>query len=176
MCLHAARMPARLDSAGDLVPLRQQDRTLWDTALTAEGITFLDASATGATLSEYHIEAAVAAVHANAKTADETPWAEIVGLYDVLMALRPSPVVTLSRAIAIGERDGPEAGLLAVRAIEHHGRLARTPFYEAALGDLELRAGRIEAARRHLGAALERARNPMERRFFEGRLRALVPR
>jgi RNA polymerase sigma-70 factor (ECF subfamily) len=150
MCLHAARMPARLDSAGDLVPLRQQDRTRWDTALTAEGITFLDASATGATLSEYHIEAAVAAVHANAKTADETAWAEVVGLYDMLMALRPSPVVALSRAIAIGEREGPEAGLLAVRAIEHDGRLTRNPFYEAALGDLELRAGRMEAARKHL--------------------------
>ncbi len=171
MCLHAARMPARLDADGDLVPLREQDRTLWDAALTAEGVGFLDASATGDALSEYHLEAAIAAAHASARTADETPWGEIVGLYDMLMRLRPSPVVALSRAIAIGERDGPEAGLLAVRAIEHGGRLARTPFYEAAMGDLELRAGRTEEARRHLEAALEQARNPMERRFFEGRLR-----
>jgi len=173
MCLHAARMPARLDSDGELIPLRQQDRTLWDAALTAEGIAFLDASATGDRLSEYHLEAGIAAVHAGAKSADQTSWDEVVGLYDMLMALRPSPVVALGRAIAIGERDGPEAGLLAVRAIEHDDRLARTPFYEAALGDLELRAGRVEAARPHLQAALDRARNPMERRFFEGRLRAL---
>ena len=176
MCLHAARMPARLDSAGDLVPLREQDRTLWDGALAEEGVAFLDASATGTALSEYHIEAAIAAAHASAKTPDRTPWAEVVGLYDMLMALRPSPVVALSRAIAIGERDGPEAGLLAVKGIEHDGRLARTPFHEAALGDLELRAGRIDAARMHLEAALEKARNPMERRFFEGRLRTLVDR
>jgi RNA polymerase sigma factor (sigma-70 family) len=175
MCLHAARMPARLDSDGDLVPLREQDRTLWDAALTAEGIGFLDASATGDALSEYHVEAAIAAAHASAKTADETPWGEVVGLYDMLMVLRPSPVVALGRAIAIGERDGPEAGLLAVRAIEHGGRLARTPFYEAAMGDLELRAGRVEAARGHLEVALEQARNPMERRFFEGRLLRLDP-
>jgi RNA polymerase sigma-70 factor (ECF subfamily) len=176
MCLHAARMPARLDAAGDLVPLREQDRSLWDAALAAEGVAFLDASATGTALSEYHVEAAIAAAHANAKTPDQTPWGEVVGLYDILMTLRPSPVVALGRAIAIGERDGPEAGLLAVRAFEHDDRLARTPFYEAAMGDLELRAGRVEAATKHLEAALERSRTPMERRFFEGRLRALVHR
>ncbi len=170
MSLHAARMPARVDAAGDLVPLREQDRSLWDAALTAEGVALLDASATGDTLSEYHLEAAIAVLHAHAKTATETRWDEIVGLYDMLMALRPSPVVALSRAIAIGERDGPEAGLCAVRAVAHDDRLARTPFYEAAMGDLELRAGRLETARRHLESALARARNPMERRFFEGRL------
>jgi RNA polymerase sigma-70 factor (ECF subfamily) len=173
MCLHAARMPARLDSAGDLIPLREQDRTLWDATLTTEGLASLDASAAGETLSEYHVEAAIGAVHASAPSAAETRWGEVVGLYDLLMGLRPSPVVALSRAIAIGERDGPDAGLAAARAIEHGERLARTPFYEAAMGDLEWRAGRRDAAERHLEAALERARNPMERRFFEGRLRAL---
>ncbi len=173
MCLHAARMPARLDSAGDLVPLREQDRSLWDVALVAEGLASLDASAAGDAVSEYHLEAAIAAVHANARSADATRWSEVIGFYNLLMTLRPSPVVALSRAIAIGENDGPEAGLAAVRAIEQGERLARTPFYEAALGDLERRAGRLEAAEKHLTAALERARNPMERRFFEGRLRAL---
>jgi len=173
MCLHAARMPARLDSAGDLIPLRDQDRTLWDATRTAEGLASLDASATGDTLSEYHLEAAIGAVHANARSAGETRWGEVVELYDLLLRLRPSPVVALSRAIAIGERDGAEAGLRAVRAIEQGGRLARTPFYEAAMGDLEWRAGRLDAAEGHLLAALERARNPTERRFFEGRLRAL---
>ncbi len=173
MCLHAARMPARLDSAGDLIPLREQDRTLWDAALTAEGLASLDASATGDTLSEYHLEAAIGAVHANARSAAETRWGEVVGLYDLLMGLRPSPVVALGRAIAIGERDGPEAGLVAMRAMDRGERLGRTPFYEAAMGDLEWRAGRLDAAEAHLLAALERARNPMERRFFEGRLRGL---
>jgi RNA polymerase sigma-70 factor (ECF subfamily) len=171
MCLHAARTPARVDSAGDLVPLREQDRSLWDASLTAEGVALLDASATGETLSEYHLEAAIAAVHTNAKSAEETRWDEIVGLYDVLLELRPSPVVALSRAIAIGERDGPEGGLLAVRALSHDVRLVRAPFYEAALGDLEWRAGRIDAAKGHLRTALARARNGAERRFFEGRLR-----
>jgi len=173
MCLHAARLPARLDSAGDLIPLREQDRSLWDAALAAEGLASLDASATGDTLSEYHLEAAIAAVHANARSAGETRWSEVVELYDLLMGLRPSPVVALGRAIAIGERDGPEAGLVAVRAIEQGGRLVRTPFYEAAMGDLAWRAGQVDAAERHLLTALERARNPMERRFFEGRLRTL---
>jgi RNA polymerase sigma-70 factor (ECF subfamily) len=173
MCLHAARTPARLDSAGDLIPLREQDRRLWDATLTAEGLASLDASAAGETLSEYHLEAAIGAVHASARSAAETRWGEVVGLYDLLMGLRPSPVVALSRAIAIGERDGPDAGLAAARAIEHGERLARTPFYEAAMGDLEWRAGRLDAAERHLLAALERVRNSMEKRFFEGRLRAL---
>jgi RNA polymerase sigma factor (sigma-70 family) len=173
MCLHAARMPARVDSGGDLVPLREQDRSLWDAALTLEGMALLEAAATGEVLSEYHIEAAIAAVHANARSARETRWGEIVGLYDTLMSLRASPVVALGRAIAIGERDGPEAGLRAVRAIEDDGRLTRTPFFEAAMGDLEWRAGRLDVARRHLEAARERSRSSIERRFFEGRLRAL---
>jgi RNA polymerase sigma factor (sigma-70 family) len=172
MCLHVARMPARLDTAGDLVPLRDQDRGLWDGALIAEGVAFLDAGSTGDALSEYHVEAAIAAVHASARSAAETPWREVVGLYDVLMQLRPSPVVALSRAVAIGERDGAEAGLVAVRAIEDDGKLERAPYFAAAMGDLELRAGRLEEARGHLKVALERARSPMERRFFETRLRA----
>ena len=171
MCLHAARMPARLDVHGDLVPLREQDRSLWDASLTAEGMALLDAAATGETLSEYHLESAIAALHATATSLKETRWDEIIGLYDLLMRLRPSPVVALSRAIAVGERDGPEAGLLAVRAIDHDGRLGRAPFYEAALGDLEWRAGRVEAAQGHLRTALARARNESERRFFERRLR-----
>ena len=128
MCLHAARMPARVDSGGDLVPLREQDRTLWDAALTAEGMASSTrrrpATRSASTTSRRPSRRCTRTRGAR----DETQWGEIVGLYDMLMALRPSPVVALSRAIAIGERDGPEAGLLAVRAIEHDGRLARNPF------------------------------------------------
>ena len=173
MCLHAARLPARVDAAGDLNALVDQDRTRWDAELIAEGLALLERSASGHELTAYHLEAAIAAVHAGAPTVATTDWASIVSLYDRLLALQGSPVVALNRAIAIGERDGPEAGLAALHGIFNRERLARYPFYEAALGELERRRGHPEVARRHLTAALGLARNDAERRFLERRLRAL---
>ncbi len=174
MCFHAARLPARLDAAGELVALREQDRALWDAALAAEGRALLDASATGDEVSEYHVEAAIAAVHADATSADETRWGEIVALYDVLMRVRPSPVVALGRAIAVGQAEGPEAGLEALRDLADDARVTRAPFHDAAMADLEWGAGRHELAERHLRAGLAKARNPLEERFFAERLRALA--
>jgi RNA polymerase sigma-70 factor (ECF subfamily) len=168
-CLHAARLPARLDAAGELSPLGDQDRTRWDAALVAEGLSHLERSAAGASLSAHHLEAAIAATHAAAGSLGETDWPAIVSLYDRLMTVAPSPVVALNRAIALGERDGPEAGLAALRAIEDRGRLERYPFYPAALGELELRRGDRGAARRHFEAALAHARSPAERRLLEKR-------
>jgi RNA polymerase sigma factor (sigma-70 family) len=173
MYLHAARLPARLDSAGDLIGLLDQDRSRWDGRLLAEGLVFFERSAAGVELSAYHVEAAVAAAHAGARSVEETDWPSIVALYDRLMDIAPSPVVALNRAIAIAERDGAERGLEALHAIVDRDRLSSYPFYPAAIGELELRRGNPERAREYLLAALDRARSPTERRFLEGRLRAM---
>jgi RNA polymerase sigma-70 factor (ECF subfamily) len=170
MCLHAARLPARLDSAGDLSTLVNQDRSLWDARLIAEGLSLLERSAAGDEVTAYHVEAAIAAVHAGARSLEETDWKAIVSLYDRLMDIEPSPVVALNRAIAIGQRDGAERGLSELHAISDVERLSRYPFYPAALGELELRRGNREAAGEHFRAALEMARNGAERRFLEKRL------
>jgi RNA polymerase sigma-70 factor (ECF subfamily) len=172
MCLHAARLPARVDAEGNLNALGEQDRSLWDARLVREGQRLLDLSATGTDLTEYHLEAAIASVHATAQCAKDTNWATIITLYDTLMTIRPSPVVALQRAIAVAEHEGPERGLEEIHAIDASDRLAAYPFYSAALGELELRQGRREIAREHFQAALAVARNPLERRFLERRAAA----
>jgi len=170
MCLDAARLPARVDSSGNLSSLFDQDRSRWDQELVAEGLRLLGLSATGSELTEYHLEAGIASIHARALTVEDTDWKSIVSLYDALIALRPSPVVALNRAIAIGECAGAQRGLEAIRAIPNPERLARYPFYFAALGKFELQAREYENARKHFLAALALARNPMERYFLEQRL------
>ena len=170
LCLDAARLPGRVDAEGNLGPLDERARSAWDRELIAQGLRLLDRSATGTRVSEYHVEAAIAAEHAAAASTESTNWARVVELYDLLFQLRPNPVIALNRAIALGQRDGPERGLEALASIQHAERLARYPFYFAALGDLESRAGRPEHAARHFRAALGVARNPAERRFFEQRL------
>jgi RNA polymerase sigma-70 factor (ECF subfamily) len=170
MCLHAARLPARVDEAGDLRSLFRQDRSLWDAGLVEEGLRLLDASACGDAITVFHVEAGIAALHAAADSTAETRWAEIVRLYDVLMTMRPSPVVALSRAIALAERDGPAAGLEAIGAIEEPERLGRYPFYPAAVGELELRRGNPEVAGAHFRKAHGLARSDAERRFLAQRI------
>jgi RNA polymerase sigma-70 factor (ECF subfamily) len=169
MCLDAARLPARVDTAGNLNSLFDQDRSRWDQELVAKGLKFLEHSAKGTELSEYHVEAAIASIHARAPSTEDTDWAAIVSLYDTLMTLRPSPIVALNRAIAVAQNEGPERGLDEMSAIIDRDRLAAYPFYSAALGELELRLGRNERAREHFRAALALARNSMERRFLEQR-------
>ena len=172
MCLNAARLPARIDVSGHLHTLVDQDRSLWDHELIDEGLKLMELSAKGSELTEFHVESAIAAVHATARRTADTDWARIVSLYDTLMTLRPSPVVALNRAIAVAERDGPERGLDAIRAIANPDRLSSYPFYEAALGELELRCERHEAAQTHFEAAIALARNPIERSFLEQRVNA----
>ena len=172
MSLHAARLPARVDAAGNLVALCDQDRSRWDQELAVEGMKLLELSATGSELAEYHIEAAIASVHARAPRMDDTDWEKVVSLYDTLMTIRPSPIVALNRAIAIAQNEGPERGLEEIGSITDADRLAKYPFYPAALGELELRRGSHETAREHFGAALALARNPMERRFLDRRIGA----
>jgi len=174
-CLHAARLPGRFDANSELRSLEEQDRGLWDRALIDQGLALLDRSATGSTLSEYHVEAAIAAEHAGAASSASTAWPRIVELYDVLLHLRPSPVIELNRAIALGQSEGPIVGLGALEAVTERARLEGYPFYHAALADFELRAGRPERAREHYARALELARNPAECRFLERRLAACTP-
>jgi RNA polymerase sigma factor (sigma-70 family) len=175
MCLNAARLPARIDPSGNLISLLDQDRSQWDRELVAEGMKFLELAAAGSELTEYHVEAAIAALHASAVNTDETDWEGIVSLYDTLMTINPSPIVALNRCIAIAQRDGAERGLEEIGAIEDRDRLAAYPFYFAALGELELRRGSHDAARKHFGSALAFARNPMERRFLGQRITACAP-
>jgi RNA polymerase sigma-70 factor (ECF subfamily) len=172
MCLHAARLAGRLGSSGGLRSLFDQDRSRWDANLVAQGQRLLDLSARGPELTEYHVEAAIAWVHATAQRAEDTNWGMIVSLYDRLMAIRPSPVVALNRAIAIAQQEGPERGLEELRRIANSRRLASYPFYHAALGEFELRGGKPEIAREHFKTALALARNPTERQFFEQRMGA----
>lgn len=166
MSFHAARLRARIDGSGELVSLFDQDRSLWNKESIARGVRLLERAATGSDASEYHLEAAIAAVHCSAPNAQATDWKQIVWLYDLLMQLAPSPVVALNRAIAISYRDGPETGIAAIRAIAENERLAAYPFYSAALGELEMRNGNLEEAKRQFDAALALARNATERRFL----------
>ena len=172
MCLHAARLPARVDAAGDLQVLLDQDRSRWDARLVAEGLALLERSAAGTEVTSYHVEAAIAAAHASASSLETTDWTLIVSLYDRLMTVAPSPVVALNRAIALAERDGADCGLEALRAIGDRDRLDNYPFYPAASGELELRRGNRDAARQHFQHASALARNPAERKFLEKRIRA----
>jgi RNA polymerase sigma factor (sigma-70 family) len=118
MLLHHARRPARVREDGTLVPLAEQDRTLWDTALVAEGVEVLQAALAQEQRGEFQLQAAVAALHADARTADETDWVQIVEWYDELLALTGSPVVRLNRAVAVGEADGARAGLAALAEVD----------------------------------------------------------
>ena len=172
MCLNKARLPGRLDASGKLNSLFEQDRSLWDQKLVGEGLRLLDLSATGSELSEYHVEAAIASVHATAPSVQATNWAEIVSLYDALMAIRPTPIVALNRAIAVGQRDGPESGLTELLAIADSKRLSKYPFYHAAFAEFELQSGRPLVARERFSTALEFSRNPVERQFFSQRIDA----
>ena len=171
MHLHAAKLPARLDAAGDLNPLVEQDRSRWDARLVQEGLQLLDRSARGNEISAFHVEAAIAAAHATAHSVEETNWDAIIGLYDRLMTIAPSPIIALNRAIAIGQRDGPKEGLESLYAIADADRLGYYPFYPAAIAEFERRRGNLDEAREHYSAAVRLARSPVERRYLETRIR-----
>jgi RNA polymerase sigma-70 factor (ECF subfamily) len=171
MCLNAARLPGRLDAVGELRTFENQDRSSWDHGLIAEGLALLGRSASGGSVSQYHIEAAIAACHTTASDPAETDWSKIIQLYDALTSIDPSPVVALNRAIAIAQAEGPERGLKEIGAIADRERLAAYPFFQAALGELEFRRGRYAEARQHFRAAVSVARNPAEKSFLERRER-----
>ena len=166
MCFHAARLPGRAAADGSLLLLEEQDRSRWDRALIRRGFELLDRSAGGETLSEYHLEAAIASRHCAAASVAETDWPGIVELYELLHALRPSPMVALNRAIAVGEARGAEAGLEALAALAAEPKLKGSPFLPAAQGRLLRRAGRADEAARCFEEAGRRARNRAEAELF----------
>jgi RNA polymerase sigma-70 factor (ECF subfamily) len=170
MLLHEARRPARTSPDGELVLLEDQDRALWDRAAIAEGAALVERALTSRRFGPYTLQAAIAAVHAEAPGADTTDWAEIVGLYDLLLRVDPSPVIELNRAAAIAMRDGPRAGLALVDGLLERGELADYHLAHSARADLCRRLGRAAEAREAYARALELARQEPERRFLRRRL------
>ena len=166
LCLHAARMPGRVSSSGGLIPLMDQNRKLWDRKLIAEGLRLIELSAEGTDLTAWHLEAAIAAIHASATSPEATDWLGVVSLYDSLMTIRPTPIVALNRAIAIGQCYGPESGIQAVGDIPDAPRLSRYPFYSAALGEFNRKTGNLAAAQLYFEKALQLAGNAMEADHF----------
>jgi RNA polymerase sigma factor (sigma-70 family) len=176
MCFNVARLPGRLHADGRFSPLVEQDRSRWSGTLIAEGRELLERAAEDGAITEYHIEAAMAAIHTGARSVEETDWRQLVALYDALLRMRPSPVVALNRAIAVAQHQGPQAGLDALAAIADRGRLDDYPFYFAARGDFCLRLEHRDDARAAFTEAARLARNETERRFFADRVAACTPR
>ncbi|MDP1599998.1 RNA polymerase sigma factor [Phenylobacterium sp.] len=170
MLMHEARRAARIDAAGDIVLLDDQDRALWDRKLIAEAQALIDQALTSQRAGPYLLQAAIAALHAEAPSAGDTDWPQIVALYNALQRLGPSPVVALNRAAAVGMRDGPQAGLAAIEAVLGQGQLDNYHLAHAARADMQRRLGLTDEARASYRRALELARQPAERRFLEARL------
>ncbi|NWD24373.1 RNA polymerase sigma factor [Pseudomonas yamanorum] len=173
MLLHESRRPARTSAGGELVLLDEQDRSLWDASLIAEGCSLVEKSLTSRRFGPYSLQAAIAAVHAEAVSADETDWPQIVGLYDVLLRAVPSPVIELNRAVAVAMRDGAQAGLQLVDGILARGELVDYHLAYSARGELCRRLGRVDEARLAFERALALTRQAPEQRFIERRLAEL---
>ena len=174
MLFQGARLPARVDEEGRMVLLAEQDRTLWSRPHIAEGFRALDRASQGNRLSEYHVQAAIAACHVTAPTAEETDWAQILGHYDTLVAQAPSPVVRLNRAVALAMARGATQGLAALEEIDPK-ELDDYYLLPATRGELLRRDGRTEDAMREFTRALELVTTEPERRFLEDRIRSLNP-
>jgi RNA polymerase sigma-70 factor (ECF subfamily) len=172
MSFGAARLSGRMDEAGNLLQLELQDRCRWDQVLIKRGVEYLENASTGAEVTVYHLEAAIAAAHCAALSYAETDWAKILSYYDLLYRLRPSPNIALNRAIALGKACGLEEGLSALTNIQNSALLKDYPFYSAAQGKLHSVAGRSAEAAKHFEKALKLARSPSEKDFFERKLKA----
>jgi RNA polymerase sigma-70 factor (ECF subfamily) len=170
MLLHESRRAARTSPSGDLVLLEDQDRSRWNREQIAEGLTLVERALSSRRVGPYTLQAAIAAIHAEAPDAAATDWAEIVGLYDVLLRIDPSPVVELNRAVAVAMRDGPMAGLALIDAILARGDLADYHLAYAARADLCRRLGRTAEARVAYEQALSLTQQEPERRFLARRL------
>ncbi len=170
MLLQESRRAARTSPAGELVLLEDQDRALWNRDHIAEGLALVEQALSSRRFGPYTLQAAIAAVHAEAPTAAATDWAQIVGLYDVLVRAEPSPVVELNRAVAVAMRDGPLAGLALIDSILARGELEDYHLAHSARADLCRRLGRTAAARASYERALALTRQEPERRFLERRL------
>ncbi len=173
MLLQESRRAARTTPEGDLILLADQDRSLWNREQIAEGQVLVQRALQSGRFGPYTLQAAIAAVHADASTADATDWGQIVALYDVLARIEPSPVVELNRAVAVAMRDGPAAGVDLIDGILARGDLADYHLAHSARADLCRRLGRTAEARVSYERAIRLARQEPERRFLERRLREL---
>ena len=170
MLLDAARLPARTDAEGKILRLKEQDRSMWNRELINLGIQHLAQAATGDDLSEYHLQAGIAAFHCTATDYASTNWPAILAQYDRWMAISDSPVVALNRAVALSKVEGPEAGLRAVEAIAKKKQLESYYLTYAVLGEFEAQLGRFEEATQHLRKALQLTELKSERSFLSKRL------
>lgn len=171
LCFQASRFDARLDAAGQIVLLENQDRGQWDQALIASGFAHLTQSAAGGEVSEYHLEAAIASYHAQAKDLETTNWQAIFYLYQLLWQRQPTPIVAFNRAIALGYANGPRAGLDALLMI---AGLQDNHFYHAALGDFYRNTGEMEKARASYEKAIQLAILPREQQLLRDKLGRLL--
>ena len=174
MLLHESRSPARTSASGDLVLLEQQNRLLWNQDLLREGIALVGQALASKRIGPYTLQAAIAAVHAEAPSAQETDWARIIALYDLLLRAEPSPIIELNRAVAVAMRDGPAKGLELVNALLERGELAQYHLAHATRADFCRRLGRKTDARASYERALALAKQEPERRFLEKRLTELL--
>jgi RNA polymerase sigma-70 factor (ECF subfamily) len=173
MLLHESRRQGRTTSDGELVLLEDQDRSLWNREQIAEGVALVERALRSRNFGPYTLQAAIAAVHAEATHAADTDWAEIVGLYDVLLRADSSPVVELNRAVAVAMRDGPEAGLMLIDAILARGDLVDYVLAHSARAELCRRLGRTGEAAESYGQALKLTTQEPQRRFIEQRLQRM---
>lgn len=172
-CFDLARMSTRLDADGVFVPLEEQDRGRWDRALIERGLAHLAASAAGDRMSRWHLEAGIACEHTVAPSVRDTDWARVAAFYDVLLAQSPGPIVALNRALAVAEHDGVEEGRRQLLALAGDTKLARYPFYWAALADIERRAGHRAEARSRYERAVELSRSQAEQASYRRRIALL---
>lgn len=173
MLLHASRLETRTDGSGGLLLLEEQDRTQWDTALIAQGFSWLERSAEGEVFTKFHAEAFIAAEHCRAPSFAETRWGEIVDLYLMLEKIEPSPLHTLNRSVAVAQLQGPGAGIELLEALVPPAWLTGFYLWDSVLGELHRRAGHVDLARRHLERALELAPAEAERALLRRRLSAV---
>jgi len=172
MLFNGARLPTRVDPAGNLLRLKEQDRTRWDQPMIARGMYHFAQSAVGDEITEYHLQAGIAACHCAAKDYQATDWRQILSLYDRLAEFDGSPVVALNRAIVVANVHGPDAGLAAVAAIENREKLDSYYLLYAALGEFEAQLNHSKAAAAHFRRSLELAEIKSEQTFLSKRLRA----
>ena len=176
MLFQAARLPARVDAAGELSTLAEQDRSLWNRAMIRAALRHLDRSRRGEVVTPYHLEAAIASHHSTATDFESTDWQSVIELYDALLAVKPSPVVALNRAVALAMVDGPRAGITAIEQIASHNSLRNYLPLASALGELCLRAGDRATAAEHFVRALSLPGTAPEKRFLLRRMDALRER
>jgi RNA polymerase sigma-70 factor, ECF subfamily len=173
MLLQESRRAARTSPAGELILLENQDRSLWNREQIAEGVALVEKALKSRRFGSYALQAAIAAVHAEAKSAAATDWRQIVALYNQLVRIQPSPVVHLNRAVAIAMRDGPEAGLRHIDAVLEHGELANYYLAHSARADMYRRLGRTAEARSSYEKALALTQQEPERQFLQERIRQM---